>query len=171
MENKKNFKLLSEQLVAYVDFLKWTSSFGTGALEQVESPLSGVRLKPLVADLFGFARDNIGWMITMDEREAPWLEHLPFEAMFLGYNDGIVIVTKATTINAEQIAPVSLDLFVPKHELLDALKTETLFGFALQRKTGAIERVNRIIPIYRKDSFDDIAAQRKHAGSRDLFAN
>ena len=133
--------------------------------------MSGVRLRPLISDLFAFARDDIGWMLVMDEREAPWMTALPFEALFLGYNDGIIVATKSVSINTEIIETVSIDLFVPRLELLGALASESLFGFGLRRTQGAVERVNRLIPIYHKDSFDGVAAQRKATSGRDLFAN
>jgi hypothetical protein len=66
---------------------------------------------------------------------------------------------------------VSIDLFVPKLELLGSLAFESLFGFGLRRKSGAVERVNRLIPIYHKDSFERVAAQRRTLIERDLFAN
>lgn len=170
MENKKNFKLLSLQLVSIVDFIKWTSSFSDGALEQMEAPMSGVRLKPALNSLFAFAKDDLGWMLTMHEKEGAWLAHLPVSAVFTGYNDGVIVTIAQVAIFGEIFEPTALDIFVPNAALLEQLQGESLFGFGLLRESGEVERVNRMVPLYTRAQYEAQAIGRKKETSQGLFS-
>lgn len=155
MENKKNFKLLANQLIGLVDFIKWTSSFGTGAIMQMETPLSGITLSPQLVDLFALARDDIGWMLVMHEREGTWLKNLPIDKIFVGYSDGIIVVTDAVNIFDQPFDPIGIDIFIPHIHLRTEIAESLLMGFGLLREESqVVERVNRLVPVYTKGRYE-----------------
>ncbi|TKC90144.1 hypothetical protein FAZ69_08320 [Trinickia terrae] len=148
MENKQNFVFESNRLIACVDFLKWTSTLGDAGIRAIETPMRGVQISPAHTDLFGFARDDLGLMLAMDAREAPWLEHLPIAAALHGYDDrsSLLLMTEGLTVMDTLIPQIAIEIHVPLARCGD-LARETLLGFCLVRQ-GKPVRVGRIVPLH-----------------------
>ncbi|MCA8198535.1 hypothetical protein [Burkholderia vietnamiensis] len=163
MESQKDFVFLSKRIIACVDFLKWTSTFGEGTIGQVEEPMRGMQISPAMSDLFGFARDEVGLMLAMDASEAPWLEDLPVSAAIHGYDrrPNLLLVTEATPVMDLELPQMGIEIYVPLSRQ-PALETESLLGFCLVRN-GAPERVGRIVPLHTPESW---ASQRRAAKAR-----
>ena len=162
---KKDFILASSRLVAAVDFIKWTSTFGEGAIRQMETPVSGVRLAPGLSRLFGIAHDDAGIMLTMHEKEAPWLEHLPVECAFIGFSDELLIVTEWFSLFDVPFERVGLGVFVPSPDLRADIATQHLIGFGLIREENVVERVNKIIPIYTPERYEQQRSETRQNNS------
>lgn len=155
MEEKKDFNLLASKLVALVDFIKWTSSFPVGVIQQMEVPLTGIRVSPMATHLFGLARDEIGWMLAMHEREGEWLANLPVESAYIGFDDSLIIVTEPVTMFDEPFPAVGVKVFIPQIALRSELAKHALLGFGILREaTGDVERVNRLVPLYNPASYE-----------------
>jgi hypothetical protein len=161
MGTQKDFVFLSRKLIAYVDFLKWTSTFGEGSIRQIEEPMRGFQLSASLLDLFGFARDDTGLMVTMEAAEAPWLEHLPFSAAVYGYDGrtSLLLVTSETPMMDLTIPSTGMEIFVPLTRLQE-LQGETLIGFCLVRK-GVPQRVGRIIRLYTPETFSTMLRSQR----------
>lgn len=171
MKDKKDFNFLAKQLTALVDFIKWTSSFSSGTVEQMEIPVTGIRLAPATNDLFGLAMDEQGWMLVMHEQESSWLADLPFSEAYVGFSDGLILVTQEVTIFEQPFPQLGIEIFVPEPFLRDELMKNKLLGFSLIRKaTGQLERVNKIIPLYNPATYDEVRRATAHKGTRGLFS-
>lgn len=154
---KKDFILSSRRLVAIVDFLKWTSTFGEGAIQQMEAPVSGVRLSTGLSRLFGVGRDDAGPMLVMHEKEGTWLEHLPIASAFIGFDDELLVVTEQFQLVDVPFPRVGLSVVVPTPELRAELAAERLLGFGLLRGEGGtahVERVNKIVPLLTPERYE-----------------
>jgi len=147
MNQKKDFNFLANELIAVVDFVKWSSSFGLDSLQQMEVPARGVRLTSCTSELFALARDNIGWMLAMPEAEGRWLEHLPFEEAFIGYGQELILITKPVDAFEQCCEPIAIGIFISAEMLRAELQGSSLLGFALCDAEGNARRVNRLIPI------------------------
>lgn len=159
---KKDFILASKRLVAAVDFIKWTSTFGEGAIRQMETPVSGVKLAPGLSRLFGIARDDAGLMLTMHEKEAPWLESLPLECAFIGFSsDELMIVTERFSLFDVPFERIGLGIFVPSPDLRADIASQSLIGFGLLKEDNTVERVNKIIPIYTPERYEQQRSQTR----------
>lgn len=167
MSSQNNFVFLSKRILATVDFLKWTSTFGDDGIAQIEEPMRGVRLSPALSDLFGFARDDTGVMLTMDAREAPWLADLPVAAVLTGYGTNILLITEAFDAIGTAFPAIGIEIYVPLERQAD-LAGETLFGFCLI-KDGVPERVGRIVPVYTPETVSAVARTQTDQSSS-LFA-
>lgn len=171
MNTNKYFFLQSVALVSIIDFIKWTSTFGEGMITQIETPLSGVRLSPGLSHLFAFGRDDIGWMLVMDEKEGAWLESFPIASILIGASDGITIISDSYTMLEQEIEGIGIDIFIPQIDLREQLERETLMGFGLKRvKTGLIERVNKIAPIMTVKKYGQLAKSIKARTNTSLFS-
>jgi len=171
MEDKIKFKLLSKKLVSLVDFIKWTSSFSRGTIHQMETPISGIRLDPTMLSLFALAKDEIGWMFVMHEDEAPWLENLPLSMAFIGFSDGIILVTDSITLFDQPFEPFGIDVLIPQPFLRDELRSQNLLGFGLKRKeTNQVERINRVVPLYNPESYELLRTAAISQQTRGLFS-
>lgn len=151
MDAQKNeFNSLAEKLVSVVDFIKWTSSFGEGFIRQTEVPLPGVRLMPALSNLFGVARDDAGWMLTMHEGEGKWLRNFPFSAAFVGFDDELLLVSGDFTLLDVPFQQIGVSIFIPDPAVRESLAKDEVLGFGLvvSGDTSEIERVNRIVPMY-----------------------
>lgn len=167
---KKDFILASKRLVAAVDFIKWTSTFGEGAIRQMETPVSGVRLAPGLSRLFGIAQDDAGFMLVMREREGPWLAHLPIECAFIGYGDELLVVTERFQLIDVPFDRLALGVFAASPVLRADLARQSLLGFGLIREneeTGqTIERINKIVPLYTPERYEQQRTEkRQNSGS------
>jgi len=154
---QKTFVFLSKRLIAIVDFIKWTSTFGEDSIKQIEAPLRGVRLSATLSDLFGFARDEAGLMLVMQAGEAPWLDSLPISAALVGYGNGLILVTEAIDAIDQTIPQIGIEIFVP-FEHRKALQNESFLGFCLIRN-GHPERAGRIVPIHTPEWFSGQARE------------
>lgn len=162
---KKDFIIASKRLVAAVDFIKWTSTFGEGSIRQMEAPVSGVRLAPGLSRLFGIAKDDAGIMLTMHEKEAPWLEHLPVECGFVGFGDELLIITEPFNLFDVPFEHVGLGVFIPSPDLRLDIAKQSLIGFGLI-SDGNVKRVNKIIPLYTPERYEQQRAEiRQDSGS------
>lgn len=171
MEEKKKFKLSSEQLISFVDFLKWTSSFSGDLIRQMESPLPGVAFAPALSDLFALAKDDVGWMLVMHEKEGHWLANLPVAHAFVGYGQGLVLATEEVTLLEQPFLPVGIDCFIPHQYLVDELKLHNLIGFGLMREaSNTVERVNRVVTLYTPERYDAARVNSARTRSTSLFA-
>lgn len=170
MTEKKDFNSQSKQLVSIVDFIKWTSTFGEGAIRQMETPFSGVRLSAAVTGFFGMARDDAGLMLVMSTREGAWLRDLPIECAFIGFDDELLIATQPVDILGIGFQRVGIGVFVPTPQQRADIASNTLIGFGLlHEQDGAVERVNKIIHLYTPERYD--AQRLAHPGdSRSLFS-
>lgn len=171
MEDKKDFSFLAKQLVAVVDFIKWTSSFSADAIRQMETPVSGIRLSPALSSLFALAKDELGWMLTMHENEGSWLADLPLAEAYVGFDDGLILVTEPLTIFDQPFEQLGVQLFIPHAYLREELATNRLLGFGLMHAaTGKVERVNRMIPLYNPTTYETKRRQHVRMPSRGLFS-
>jgi hypothetical protein len=148
MGTENNFVFTSLRLIAYVDFLKWTSTLGDGAIRGIETPMRGVQISPALTELFGFARDELGLMFVMDAREAPWLEHLPLACAIHGYDDAssLLLVTQRLSVSDIEVPPLAIEIHVPLARHAD-LNGQTLLGLCLVRD-GKPVRVGRLVPLF-----------------------
>lgn len=158
---EKDFNLASKRLVAMVDFLKWTSTFGEGAIHQMEHPLSGVRFSPGMTRLFGLAEDETGTMLVMHEKEGAWLADLPIQCAFIGYGDELLVVSEAFSLFDVPFERIGIGVLIPSPELRAETAKKTLLGFGLARNQDASEtsqeivtRVNRIVPLYTPERYE-----------------
>lgn len=171
MTDKKDFNFLAKQLTALVDFIKWTSSFSSGTVEQMEVPVTGIRLAPATTHLFGLAMDDHGWMLVMHEQESSWLADLPFSEAYVGFGDGLILVTEEVTIFEQPFPQLGIDIFVPELFMREELMKKNLLGFGLIRKaTGQAERVNKIVPLYNPDTYEEARRVKVRKGARGLFS-
>jgi hypothetical protein len=154
MHDKKDFNLLARQLMAFVDLAKWAASFGTDSIEQMITPVKGIRLSPELSKHFGVAEDEVGWMLLAHEREGKWLADLPVSSAFLDYTDGIVLLTDQVSVFDTPFESMGIDLFVPSVGLRQSLRTHQLLGFGLVDDAGKVTRVNRIVPMYTKERYE-----------------
>lgn len=161
MDTKKKFDLLALQLQATVDFLKWIGSCDSGGIRQMEVPYAGVALSPALSDLFALARDEVGWMLVMRADEGGWLAQLPLHSAYLGYGDGLLLVTESFEVLEQVVPQVAIEIFMPKLELGQLLATQTLLGFGLDVTPAhegdpapAVARVNKVIPLYTKARYE-----------------
>lgn len=155
MKTKTDFYLIANKIISIVDFIKWTSSFGTGAIRQMDTPIAGVKLTAQLNDLFALAHDDIGWMLVLHEREGKWLSQFPFAEAFVGYNEGIILTTCAVTALEQTYEPFGIDVFIPHFDLRNKIEAAPLLGFGLFREsTQLIERVNNLIPVYTREAYE-----------------
>jgi hypothetical protein len=159
MRTENNFLFTSRQIIASVDFLKWTSTFGEGSIRQIETPVRGVQFSPALTDLFGFARDDLGLMLAMDAREGAWLEHLPVAAALHGYDgrSSLLLMTGETEVMDMTLPPTGIEIYVPLQREKE-LTGETLLGFCLVQK-GTPKRVGRMVRLYTPATWEDHRAQ------------
>ena len=154
---KNDFDSFAEKLVSVVDFIKWTSSFGDIFFEQLEVPLPGVRLKPSLSNLFGVARDDAGWMLTLHEKEGAWLPNFPMSAAVVAFDDELLLVSERFDLLDVSFQQIGISLFIPKEAIRTILSGEGLLGFGLlsgEGETLAVQRVNRIVPLYSPDRYN-----------------
>ena len=170
---KKDFILASKRLIAAVDFLKWTSTFGEGAIHQMETPVSGVRFAPGLSRLFGIGQDAAGLMLVMHETEGSWLAHLPIECAFIGYGDELLIVTERFELFDVPFERITLAVFIASPDLRAEIARHSLFGFGLISGNPAegetTKRVNKIVPIYTPERYEQ-ERLAKRQGSGSLFS-
>lgn len=168
---KKDFNIASRRLISLVDFIKWTSTFGEGAIQQMETPVSGVRLSPALSRLFGIASDDSGWMLTMREEEGGWLRDLPVACAFVGFSDELLIVTEEFNLLDTPFPRVGVGVFVPDPQFRAAIAEQSLLGFGLIRCEGeavTVQRVNKIVPLYTPERYE--SARIENVGKlRSLF--
>lgn len=162
---KKDFILASAKLVAAVDFIKWTSTFGEGVIRQMENPVSGVKLSPGLSRLFGIASDDAGIMLVMHAKEAPWLENLPIECAFIGFDDELLIVTEKFSLFDIPVERVGLGVFVPSPDLRADIAKQNLIGFGLIEDDGqeTVRRINKIVPLFTPESYEQQRAESKQS--------
>lgn len=156
-ERKNDFKTLAEKLISIVDFIKWTSTFGEGFIDQIEVPISGVRFKPALSNLFGVARDEAGWMLTMYEDEGPWLQNFPFGQAFVGFDDELLLVSGNFELMEVPFQQIGISIFIPREAIRDLLVKESTLGFGLVSERdgkAVVRRVNRIIPLYDPERYE-----------------
>lgn len=171
MQTKKDFNLISKQVVSIVDFIKWTSSFSTGAICQMDTPVGGVKLTAQLNDLFALARDDIGWMLVLHEREGHWFSQFPFAEAFVGYNEGIILATCAVTALEQTYEPFGIDVFIPDLDLRNRIEAASLIGFGLFREpTQLVERVNNLIPVYTREAYEIRRIAKSSERSSRLFS-
>lgn len=168
---KKDFNIASRHLMSIVDFIKWTSTFGEGAIQQMETPVSGVRLSPALSRLFGIASDDSGWMLTMREEEGGWLRDLPIACGFIGFSDELLIVTEEFNLLDTPFSRVGIGVFVPDPQFRAAIAEQPLIGFGLIQGDGkmtTVRRVNKIVPMYTPERYE--GARIENVGAfRSLF--
>jgi hypothetical protein len=165
MGTEKDFVFASRELIANVDFLKWTSTLGEEGIRAIETPMRGIRISPAYTELFGFARDELGVMLAMDAREAPWLEHLSIAAALHGYDDrsSLLLMTKETVIMDTAIPPIAIEIHVPLARQ-DDIAHEKLLGFCLLRHDQPT-RVGRIVPLHTPGTWREHQAGLVHRTS------
>ena len=170
---KKDFILASKRLIAAVDFVKWTSTFGEGAIHQMETPVSGVRLAPGLSRLFGIGRDEAGLMLVMHENEGPWLANLPIECAFIGYGDELLITTERFELFDVPFERIALGVFIAAPDLRAEIARQSLVGFGLVSGNEAAsevpKRVNKIVPLYTPERYEQKRLEKRQ-GSRSLFS-
>lgn len=170
---KKDFNLASKRLVAAVDFIKWTSTFGEGAIRQMETPVSGVRFAPGLSRLFGIAADESGLMLVMQATEGAWLAHLPIECAFIGYGDELLVVTESFQLFDVPFERVGLGIFIPSPEMRRDIESQTLLGFGLlhgnEPEGTRVERVNKIVPLLTPERYEEQRTAKRQDSGR-LFS-
>ncbi|MEX3555979.1 MAG: hypothetical protein VB131_05105 [Burkholderia gladioli] len=149
-ENKSVF--VSDQIIATVDFIKWTSTFGEDAIKQMETPVSGVRLTSALLHLFGLVRGEHFPMLAMHEAEAPWLAHLPIQMALVGYGDGVILVTAEHTVFEQSFPSIGVDIFVP-HEYRNEFAAARMMGFCHATRSGPTP-INKAIPVYTRERYE-----------------
>ncbi|CAJ6618166.1 Uncharacterised protein [Burkholderia pseudomallei] len=152
MESEKRSIFVSDRIIATVDFIKWTSTFGEDAIKQMETPVSGVRLTSGLLHLFGMVRGEHFPMLAMHETEAPWLAHLPIQMALVGYGDGVILVTAEHTVFEQTFPSIGVDIFVP-HEHRNEFETARMMGFCHATKSGLFA-VNKAIPVYTRERYE-----------------
>jgi hypothetical protein len=172
---KNDFVFISRRLIATVDFLKWTSTLGEEGIRAIDSPMRGVQISPAYTELFAFARDDLGLMLAMDAREAPWLEHLAITSALHGYDgsSSLLLMTEevvmADMVAADDVSipQIAIEVHVPLARYAD-LTRESLLGFCLLRQ-GKPERVGRLVPLHSPESWEkhqsEIANRPSASGS------
>jgi len=148
--------LRANRIVALVDFLKWTASLDSAWVHQIEFPYTGIRLSPVLSDLFGLAKDEAGWMLVMRREEAPWLAHIPLHSAYAGFGGGLVLILDQFEVLDVPVGRLAIDIFIPDLELRRQLAEQTLLGVGLVNGDGVqqVSRVNSIVPLYTKDRYD-----------------
>jgi hypothetical protein len=168
MEAKNKSVSLSERILAVVDFVKWTSTFGEDSIKQMETPLRGVRLTAAMLPLFGLVTTDIQPMLAMHENEAPWLAHLPIQMALIGFGDGLILVTESFTLFEVSFPAIGIEVFVP-HERRAAFEAATLLGLCHKTSRG-LRPINRIVPVFNPERYDrERRASGKGAKSVSLF--
>ncbi|HEY0820325.1 MAG TPA: hypothetical protein VGD46_16185 [Rhizobacter sp.] len=159
--------------MAVVDFLKWLNSCDESGIQQMEQPFPGVRLLPTLSDLFALAQDEAGWMLTMHADEAPWLAHLPLHSAYLGFGDGLTLLTQPVELLGETLPQTAIEIFVPELALLDLLASQRLLGFGHgrgEREAMVVTRVNRVIPLYTKARYEEARRTAVTPSATRMFA-
>jgi len=145
---EKEFKFISLAIAGMTDYIQWTSSFGSGQITQMESPVPGLKLSPALSSLFGLAEDNAGLMLVMHEREASWLKTFPVAFVLTGFNDCIQVVSEAFVGFDTPVPQTAFAVFIPSLPLRTRLMANTLLGFGLIKEdTGQVQRINRIVEL------------------------
>jgi hypothetical protein len=175
MDTKKTLISRARELLAIVDFAKWIDSCDASGAKQMEYPFSGVALDASLSDLFALAHDNVGWMLAMHAKEGQWLAHLPLHSAYLGFGEGLVLVTDAFTMLEEEVPAIAVQIFVPKVSLVELLGAQTLLGFGLGtdvpgEAAPAVQRVNRLVPLYTPERYEAERRVTTPVTSRRLFA-
>ncbi|WP_334043697.1 hypothetical protein [Burkholderia ambifaria] len=152
MEAEKRSVFISDRIIATVDFIKWTSTFGEDAIKQMETPVSGVRLTSALLHLFGMVRGEHFPMLTMQESEAPWLAHLPMQMALVGYGDGVILVTAEHTIFEQPFPSIGVDIFIP-HEYRNEFAAARMMGFCHVTQSGPTP-INKAIPVYTRERYE-----------------
>jgi hypothetical protein len=152
---KNDFVFTSRRLIACVDFLKWTSTLGEEGIRAIDTPMRGVQISPAHTELFGFARDDLGLMLAMDVREAPWLEHLAIASALHGYDgrSSLLLMTEEALVTDITIPQIAIEIHVPLARYADLIR-ETLLGFCLLRQ-GKPERVGRLVPLHSPETWQE----------------
>lgn len=171
MGTKNDFVFVSRQLIAYVDFLKWTSTLGEEGIRPIETPMRGVQISPAHTELFGFARDELGVMLAMDAREAPWLEHLAIASALHGYDDrsSLLLMTEEAVIMDTAIPQIAIEIHVPLARHAE-IAHEKLLGFCLLYQDKPA-RVGRIVPLHTPGTWQEHQASlaRRPSASGSFF--
>ncbi|KVV07306.1 hypothetical protein [Burkholderia ubonensis] len=152
MEAKNKSVFVSDRIIATVDFIKWTSTFGEDAIKQMETPVSGVRLTAALLHLFGMVRGEHFPMLAMHETEAPWLAHLPIQMALAGYGDGIILVTESHTVFDQPFPSIGIDIFVP-HEYRNDFTRTRMMGLCHVNHSGP-SPVNKTFPVYTRERYE-----------------
>ncbi|MBN3729531.1 hypothetical protein [Burkholderia sp. Tr-20390] len=152
MEAKKKSVFVSDRIIATVDFIKWTSTFGEDAIKQMETPLTGVRLTAALVHLFGMVRGEHYPMLAMHQVEAPWLAHLPIQMALAGYGDGVILITEAHTVFDQSFPSIGIDIFVP-HEYRNEFMTARMMGLCHASDTG-LSPINKAFPVYTRERYE-----------------
>lgn len=171
---KKSFDFYSNALIGLTDYLKWTSSFGEGQLQQMETPVSGIRLSASVSSLFGLAQDKAGVMLVMHEQEAAWLEKFPVEVALIGFDDGIQVVSEGFEFMDSQVPQTAFSIFIPSVAMrFQLMRQHSLMGFGLITEEDGklqVRRVNRIVPLVNPKSYQALRLQKNREESSSVFS-
>ncbi|WP_454727718.1 MULTISPECIES: hypothetical protein [Cupriavidus] len=175
MDTKKTLNLCSHELLAVVDFVKWIDACDSSAAKQMEHPFAGVALAATHSELFALVRDEIGWMLAMHPQEGPWLTHLPWHSAYMGFGEGLVLLTEPFELMDETVPQIALQVFVPEVALVELLNAQTLLGFGHATPTPAaddyhVTRVNRLIPLFTKARYEAERRTAVPATAQRLFA-
>ncbi|ODP35030.1 hypothetical protein [Pandoraea sp. ISTKB] len=150
--NEKNICIsIADRLLSVVDLIKWTSTFGTEMIEQMESPVSGLRVSPALSGLFGMVKGGPYPMLAMHPGEASWLRHLPVDFALVGYDRGLILVTEGFSVFDQAFSPFGISVHVPLKLHAD-LQQARMIGFAFVAK-DRVETVNRLVPLYTPERY------------------
>ena len=154
---KKDFILHAAAAIAISEFLAWTGTFDSGAFYPTISPLEGIGLRADLSDLFAVGEDDDGLILVSHHHEAPWLEGLPLECAFVGFDDSLILATKALQVLDTPFERVCLSIALIGDALRAKLQQEQLLGFGLYRSDlGSVQRVNKIIPLYNPQTYREL---------------
>jgi len=161
-----DLKAQATTLIACVDFIKWTSSFGDGLFSQEDFPLPAIALAPSLSNLFGLAKDEAGTMLVMPGAEATWLENLPIESAYIGFNDSLILACAQTVLLDTKLPKFALSIFIPKKSQRQELSELVLLGFGISDQDGQVRRVNKIVPLLSPGRYAKLQMEKPRTTTR-----
>lgn len=169
MDEKNICISIADRLLSVVDLIKWTSTFGADMIEQMELPVSGLRVSPALSSLFGMVLGGPYPMIAMHPGEASWLRHLPMDFALMGYGQGLILVTEGFAVFDQAFPPIGISVHVPLRLHAD-LQQARMIGFAFVAN-GGVETVNRLVPVYTPERYrEERLSLAERARANSLFS-
>jgi len=163
-EEAARFAKAARQLIAYMNFMRWSANFRRDEVINHPQHSQVVLLSPMQSARFSYAMDHDTAILGVQNFEAAWAAAMPFDAAYV--SDRLYLRVKSVSILSGQMPDLTIGIyFNDRRKLAEIAKASFLQLMRVEAQDGLITSVGRAmglgVPIHQGDIIKALSSERK----------